>query len=247
LWSISRYGLVTVGGDLTLYLPGDPIAGYLAMPADNPPWPGVVVLHQAFGLDDDIRRISDRLAGLGYLAVAPDLLGEGGIRCVARVFADIQRGRGASVDQVLAVADWLATRSDCNGAVGAIGFCMGGGLAYLLGCSGTVRAVAPNYGQVPALDTMARSCPVVASYGKRDRVFSRQARKAERILTEFGIDHDVKLYPEAGHSFLNQAEGHELMATLTRPLLTVAYNREAAEDTWLRIESFFEKYLVVSS
>ncbi|HKY47114.1 MAG TPA: dienelactone hydrolase family protein, partial [Acidimicrobiia bacterium] len=66
------------------------------MPSETGPWAGVVVLHQAFGLDDDIRRITDRLAALGYLAVAPDLLAEGGFRCLARLFLDVQRGQGAS-------------------------------------------------------------------------------------------------------------------------------------------------------
>jgi carboxymethylenebutenolidase len=234
-----------VGGDLTLYLPGDPIPGYLAMPSEIGPWPGVVVLHQAFGLDDDIRRITDRLAGLGYLAVAPDLLAEGGFRCLARLFLDVQRGKGDSVDTVRDVVDWISGRSDCNGRVGVIGFCVGGGLAFLIGLTGTVDAVAPNYGKAPKAERLARSCPVVASYGRKDRVFTKAAEVAETGLTSARVDHDVKVYDDAGHGFMNQVEGHRLMNALTRPVMAVDYNRDAAEDAWTRIETFFGRYLSV--
>jgi len=232
-----------VGGDLTLYLPGDPIPGYLAMPSPGGPWPGVVVLHQAYGLDDDIRRMTDRLAGMGYLAVAPDLLAEGGLKCLARLFLDVQRGKGDAVDTVQDVVDWISGRSDCSGRVGVIGFCVGGGLAFLLGLTGTVDAVAPNYGKTPREEVLARSCPVVASYGRKDRVFARGATVAERGLANAHVDHDVKVYDDAGHGFMNQVEGHRMMSIFNRPLMTVAYNRAAAEDAWVRIEAFFAKYL----
>ena len=232
-----------MGGDLTLYLPGDPIPGYLAMPPQTGPWPAVVVLHQAFGLDDDIRRITDRLAGFGYLAIAPDLMAEGGLKCVARLFLDVQRGRGEAVETVQDVVDWIAARSDCNGRVGVIGFCVGGGLAFLVGASGTVDAVAPNYGKAPRAERLARSCPVVASYGRKDRVFAKAASVAERGLAAAKIDHDIKVYDDAGHGFMNQVEGHRIMKALTRPVMTVDYNRDAAEDAWARIEQFFGRHL----
>jgi carboxymethylenebutenolidase len=232
-----------VGGDLTLYVPGDPIPGYLAMPSETGPWAGVVVLHQAFGLDDDIRRITDRLAGMGYLAVAPDLIAEGRLKCLARMFLDVRRGKGESVEAAQDVVDWITARSDCNGRVGVIGFCVGGGLAFLLGTSGTVDAVAPNYGKTPKAERLARSCPVVASYGSKDRMTSADARAAEQGLAKAGIDHDVKIYKGAGHAFMNQADGHGIMRTVTRPFLAVAYHREAAEDAWARIERFFGEHL----
>jgi carboxymethylenebutenolidase len=213
------------------------------MPSQTGPRPGVVVLHQAFGLDDDIRRITDRLAGLGYLAVAPDLLAEGGLKCLARLFLDVQRGKGEAVDTVQDVVDWIAGRSDCTGRVGVIGFCVGGGLAFLLGITGTVDAVAPNYGKAPKAERLARSCPVVASYGRKDRVFAKGAAVAERGLTVANVDHDVKVYDDAGHGFMNQVEGHRIMAMLTRPVMTLDYNRDAAEDAWARIETFFGRYL----
>ncbi len=230
-----------VGGDLTLYIAGDPIPGYLAAPDGAGPFPGVVVLHQAFGLDDDIRRQTDRVASLGYLAVAPDLVADGGWRCVARLFVDVARGRGEGVERAEAVVDWLKRRADCNGQIAAVGFCLGGGFAYLLGLHGGLEATAPNYGMTPKkLDGL---CPVVASYGGKDRVFGRQGKRVERALTEAGVDHDVKVYPDAGHGFMNQIEGHGAVVALNRPLMALGYQREASEDTWARIEEFFARYL----
>jgi carboxymethylenebutenolidase len=238
--------IVTVhgmGGDLTLYVTGDPVPGYLALPEITGPWPGVLVLHEAFGLNDDIRRITDRVAKLGYLAVAPDLLAKGRIRCLARLFLDIQRGGGESVEQVGAVVDWVTERADCNGQVGVIGFCIGGSLAFLLGCDGDVAVTAPNYGKSPSIDRLAGSCPVVASYGGRDRVFVKEAAKATAGLTASGVQNDVKIYPGAGHSFMNQAGDHRMIKTLIRPILSVGFHRDAAEDAWSRIEAFFNRHL----
>lgn len=232
-----------MGGDLTIYLPGVAIPGYLAVPNGPGPWPGIVVLHQAVGLDDDIRRISDRLAGMGYLSIAPDLLAAGRVKCLALLFRDLMRGFGESIDRISTLADWLKARADCTGVVGVVGFCLGGGLAYLLGCTGSVAATAANYGKAPPERLWETSCPVVASYGGHDRVFARDAAKTERALDRLGIVHDVKLYPQAGHGFMNQTDGHRLVTNLTRPFLAFGYNKEAAEDAWKRIERFFAEHL----
>lgn len=230
-----------MGGDLTLYIVGDPIPGYLATPDGAGPFPGVVVLHQAHGLDDDIRRLTDRVASLGYLAVAPDLVAGRGWRCIAGLFRDLVRGRGEGVETAEAVIDWMTRRADCNGKVGAVGFCLGGGFAYLLGLSGKLDATAPNYGRPPK--SLGGSCPVVASYGGRDRVFRRHASSVADALRENGIPNDVKLYREAGHGFMNQNDEHPVLNALGRPLLAIGYQRDAAEDTWLRIGDFFARYL----
>jgi len=232
-----------MGGDLTMYVPGDPLPGYLAMPHQAGPWAGVVVLHEAFGLNADIRRITDRVAQMGYLAVAPDLLANGRIRCLARLFSDVQKGGGESVDRVETVVEWLTDRADCTGKVGVIGFCIGGSVAFLLGCKPGVEVSAPNYGKTPRGDRLAESCPVVASYGGHDRMFAKEAAKATAGLAAAGIDHDVRLYPEAGHSFMNQAEGHSVMRALTRPLMSAGFRRDDAEDAWFRIEAFFSRFL----
>lgn len=247
----SLIGAVAVGAgrirfrfvpDLTIELASGPLDAYLV--AQEGPSPGVVVLHEAFGLNDDIRRLTDRAASPGYVAVAPDLVEGGRIRCLARAFGDLRRGRGPLVDRAGEVVDWLAARPDVDGGrIGVIGFCLGGGFAFLLGLTGKVRAVAPNYGQAPSADALARSCPVVASYGGRDRYLRKEPTRVEAALAAAGVAHDVTVYPEAGHSFLNRPEGHRLTRALSRPYLAIGYDDAAAEDTWARIEAFFAEHL----
>jgi len=195
-------------------------AAYLAVPVASPgPWPGVVAIHEAFGLNDDIRAHADRLAALGYLALAPDLLGgKFWMRCIRNMFRQIAAGSGPAFEVLDACRGWLAERPDSTGKTGVIGFCMGGGFALLTAGSG-FEVAAVNYGQLPRdLDTvLAGACPVVASYGGRDRSLPRAAAKLEQALTNAGVVHDVKEYPTAGHAFLNDAENGPRVLTQSAP------------------------------
>ncbi len=201
-----------------------------------------MVLHEAFGLNDDIRRICDRLASSGYVAIAPELF-DRGLRCMVQATRDLSRGEGPLVDRAEEVAGWLGDRPGVE-SVGVVGFCMGGGFAFLLGVRGAVQAAAPNYGQPPKdLERLAAACPIVASYGGKDRLFARYAGRVTGALERAGVDHDVKLYPEAGHSFMNDADGHRLVKIIGRPLLGVRYRPEEADDAWARILAFFDRHL----
>jgi carboxymethylenebutenolidase len=233
-----------VGTETFLELPSATVTAHLARPDGAGPWPGIVVLHEAWGLNDDIRRICDQVAAMGYLALAPDLLARGRIRCLAEAFRTLSSGRGPTLDTLTAVVDWLAAQPDCaDRRVGAIGFCIGGGLAWLLGCTGTVRAVAPNYGASQPVDRLQTSCPVVASYGGRDVLFRREAAKARARLEAAGIEHDIKTYRDAGHSFMNRTDGQKLTKGVLRPLMHIAYDDAAATDAWRRISEFFQRHL----
>lgn len=221
------------------------LTGYLARPQGRGPWPGVVVVHEAFGADEVMRRATDRLAAAGYLAVLPDLYTEGGrMACMIATLRAMRSGRGRAIADLEAARRWLLAQPDCTDRVGVVGFCMGGGFALLLATRG-YDAVAPNYGILPA-DLEAAldgACPVVASYGGKDRSLRGAADKLERALRAAGIPHDVEEYPDAGHSFLNDAEnGPGWIRPLAR-VMGVGPEPVAAADAWARIERFFAVHL----
>ena len=215
----------------------------LAVPGGTGPFAGVIVLHEAFGLNNDIRRITARFADNGFVALAPDLYSHGNrTLCMVRLLA------GGLEDQALgdieAARVALAQRDDVDGErIGVIGFCMGGGFSLLFGARGGVKVASVNYGQVPKdKNQLAKVCPVVAGYGGKDRLFTKQAKRLEEHLTALRVDHDVKVYESVGHSFMSYDNGPAWMARLPSPM-HVGYSEPEAEDNWRRILDFFGRYL----
>jgi carboxymethylenebutenolidase len=218
------------------------LRAHLAVPPTTPgPWPGVVVVHEIFGLNDDIRQQAEKLAAAGFLACAIDLFSAGGpMRCIRSVFRSLSKGQGPAIDDIEAARAWLAAHDDCTGKVGVIGFCMGGGFALLTAARG-FDAASSNYGIVPEEDALRGACPVVGSYGARDPELRKGAEKLRTRLTAVGVEHDVKEYPDAGHSFLNRPN-HGPAAPLLR-VAGIGYHAPSAEDAWGRILRFFDQHL----
>jgi carboxymethylenebutenolidase len=236
--------------DLAKRLGGSPhLSGYLARPAGEGPWPGVVVLHEAFGIDAVMRRQADRLAAAGYLALMPDLFSEGGAkRCLIATLRTLAAGEGRAFHDIETARRWLLGRPECTGAVGAAGFCLGGGFALLAAARG-FAAVAPNYGMLPRDPdaALAGACPVVASFGGRDRGLKGAAVRLSVALERAGIVHDVKEYPDAGHAFMDdELPGPRSVRPLLRAL-GMGSDPQAAADAWRRIEAFFADHLASTS
>ena len=230
--------------NLTYTAASGELGAYLAVPRGTGPWPGVVVIMDAMGLSDDIRIQADRLAAEGYVAFAPDLYSGRGLKCVIATLQASRSGKGQAYDDIEAAVKWLAAREDCTGKIGTIGFCMGGGFALLVSPRYGIAASAPNYGEVPknAAEKLAGACPIVASYGKRDRTLPGRARHLEKALTELGVAYDVKEYPDAGHSFMNRINSGPLFSPVQR-FVGFDYHQPSAEDAWRRILDFFETHL----
>lgn len=230
---------LTQGGD------GSPnLRAYLARPEGDGPWPGVVVAHEAFGVDEQMRLHADRMARAGYLTVVPDLYSDGGmLRCVRGVMRALSAGHGRAFTDLLAGREWLRAQDDCTDRVGVIGFCLGGGFAIASAPDFDVSA--PNYGFLPQdiQAVAARSCPMVASYGAKDRQLSGAANELRAALYDARVPNDVKEYPHAGHSFLNEApNGPKPLRVVLRAMGTGPHP-ESAADAWQRIEAFFAEHL----
>ena len=228
---------------VTVSLSSENLSAYLATPEDEGPWPGVVVLHEAFGLNDDIRGIADRFAAEGYLALAPDLFSWGSTpRCLVSTFRDLLRRHGPAHDRIDGSRDWLAAHETCNGRVAVIGFCMGGGFALLAAPRPGYAAAVVNYGLVPkdAERVLAGACPIVGSYGGNDRALRGHAARLEQALKADGVDHDVKEYPGVSHSFLNHHDG---WLSATDRITGFRYGAAEADDAWARILEFFGRSL----
>jgi carboxymethylenebutenolidase len=230
--------------NITYPAPAGALPAYLATPTGQGPWPGVVVVHDGFGMTGDIKRITDRFAANGYLSVTPALFHRGNkIGCVVRTMKTLTTGEGAALDDIIAARDYLVADSRCTGKVGVVGFCMGGGFCLILAPRGVFDASAPNYGDWPKdLSALPRSCPTVASYGAKDRILHGAAAKLETLLAKGDVVRDIKEYPNVGHSFMNDWDTPESMKVIER-IVGMAYSAPEADDAWQRILAFFAEHL----
>ncbi|MGZ4580515.1 MAG: dienelactone hydrolase family protein [Nocardioidaceae bacterium] len=207
---------------------------FLAVPDGPRPCPGVVVVHEASGLNDNIRDICRRFAGEGYVALGVDLFG-GRSRavCMARMLLGGMAGNldYYGVPALKAVLAALVDHPEVDGdRVGAVGFCLGGSIVLTWACTDQrLGAIAPFYGAVPRpREAIRRLCPVVGSWPGKDFT-TKSAGILETELTAAGVPHDLKVYPGAKHSFFNDQWRN--------------YDPEAAADAWQRVLAFFDEHV----
>lgn len=210
--------------------------GYLAVP-EGGGGPGVIVIQEWWGLVDHIKHVCDRFAGVGFVALAPDLYrgktttepDEAGKEMMA-----LEMGR--AVKDMSGAVDELVRRSNGPG-VGVIGFCMGGGLALVLACDrpDAVKAVVPCYGLIPwpnaRPDYSKLDASVLVHVAERDEYFTPEAaRELEETLRSLGKDVEVVVHPRTDHAFFND----------DRPEV---YNAQEAAKLWDATVAFFHRKL----
>jgi carboxymethylenebutenolidase len=223
------------------------LRGVLAIPPGTGPFPAAIMVHEVFGIEENMRAQIERLCSAGYVVLMPDLFSRGGARrCLMATFRALTAGEGQAFDDVAAARSLLLTRADCTGKMGVIGFCMGGGFALQLANHG-FDAASVNYGMMPndLEANLAGACPIIGSYGAIDKSLKGAAATMEMALTHARIVHDIREYPHASHAFMNTGlAGPKLLRPVMSKVVGVEPSPLDAIDAWRRIEEFFAVHLV---
>lgn len=224
---------------------------YLARPRAGR-FPAVVVVMEAFGLNEQIKDVARRVAAEGYVALAPDLyyrepngvVGYDNLPEAVRLMTGLWDEK--VVTDMNAAIVYLQSRDDVRAdRVAVMGFCMGGRMAFLTACRNpTVRAAVSFYGggiasvmepsdrtpKAPLEDAESLACPVLLLFGQDDSFIPLE--EVERIrarLSELHKPAEVQVYPGAPHGFFCSERD--------------SYRAEAAGDAWRRLLEFFERRL----
>ncbi|ABA23338.1 Dienelactone hydrolase [Trichormus variabilis ATCC 29413] len=227
------------------------IAGYLAQPQAPGSYPGIVVLQEIFGVNGHIRDVTERIAKLGYVAIAPALF-----QRQAPGFEtgytpqDIEVGRGYAMQtkasellsDIQAAIDYLKTLPQVKqNGFGCIGFCFGGHVAYLAATLPDIKATASFYGAGIATRTFGGGNPTVTRtpeikgtlygfFGTEDAsIPPEQIDQIETELEKYNISHRVFRYDGADHGFFCDRRA--------------SYNPQAAAAAWEQVQQLFKTVL----
>jgi len=212
------------------------VQAHAARPSGSGPYPALIVIQEWWGLNEQIKSVADRFAGIGYLAVAPDLfhgelaqLGDGeNASLLARKY-----GATAPVE-LESLFDALKSHPECNGKIGSVGFCFGGRMSLALALTRPLDAVCTFYGggMQQLFDRMhTLSAPVLGLFGDKDQSIPvGTVEEFAKLLDQLGVEHEVIVYPNSGHAFFRDSD-------------LSAYKPEAAKDAWERVTKFFNKHL----
>jgi carboxymethylenebutenolidase len=216
---------------------GKALHGFLARPKDaKGPLPGLIVFHEWWGLNDNIRQMTKRLAGEGYAALAVDLYG-GAVADnpdKAKELMTASLGNKPALEEEVRKAyEYLETKEKAP-KIGVIGWCFGGGwsLNTALLLPDKIDATVIYYGHLETdRDKLAKlRMPIAGFFGAEDQgIPVASVREFEKTLKELGKSVEIQVYDGAGHAFANPSG--------------TAYRPEAARDAWQRTTKFLARYL----
>ena len=225
-----------ITGEDVVYHVGSDSIGYLTQPAEPGEYPGLILIHEWWGLNDQIKKEADRYAKLGYVALAVDLYdGEsattasGARQLAGRVSGNME----AAFSNLRSAVEFLkASEGVDSDHLGSVGWCFGGGWSYQMAKNDLgVQASVIYYGRFnPADDLGQMRALILGNFGEEDRSISVDSVKEfQAKLKTLNGEHEVYIYPNAGHAFANDESG--------------AYDREAAELAWERTTEFLKDQL----
>jgi carboxymethylenebutenolidase len=210
--------------------------GLLAKPAKAAgKLPGVVVIHENRGLNPYIEDVARRVAVAGFVAFAPDALFPlGGYPGSDDKGRELQAKRDPAqmTEDFIAAAKWLAKHEACDGKVGVVGFCYGGGMANTLAVRlpDVIKAAVPFYGKQPAAEDVPKiKAALLIHNAELDTRVNEGWPAYEEALKKAGVKYTQHMYPKANHGFHNDT--------------TPRYDEAAAKLAWERTIAFFNETL----
>jgi carboxymethylenebutenolidase len=223
------------GTDTEIGYEGRVAKGYMARPEGEGSHPGLIIVHEWWGLNDHIKDVARRFAAQGYVALVPDIY-EGKVTEDPEEAGRLMQGldEGRSLQVLNAAVSHLQSLEEVDGErIGVTGFCMGGSFALLLPCKNdAIKAAAPFYGDIPADDVLAGLSAPVLFIGAENNFWITEEKMngLKESLKKLNKEGEVIVYPDVGHAFFND----------TRP---DAYDSGAAEDAWKRVNQFLAEKL----
>jgi carboxymethylenebutenolidase len=236
--SVPESDTSVVGEDRTIDSATGPLDIYVVKPSGEGPFPGVVLIHENQGLVPHIRDVARRLAKSGYVVLAPDLLTPaGGVNSFSdsaeRVAALGTLDRGEMVTQLLAAFQELSTLPNVDAShLGALGFCFGGGMTWMLATrEPRLKAAVPFYGPIPPLESVPEiQAAVLAIYGALDERINAGIPQIEPAMAAAGKSFEKEVYEGAGHAFHNDTNPDR-------------YHADSAASAWSRATAFLDTHL----
>jgi carboxymethylenebutenolidase len=214
---------------------GEQINAYYSKPAGDGPFPALVVIHEWWGLNDQIKGVADRFAGQGYAALAVDLY-RGKVATKSDEAHQYMAGlpEDRAVSDLKAAFDYLQQQKEIKkNAVGSIGFCMGGGYSLQLALNEPRLAACVMFYGRPVTDVeqlKKLTAPILGIFGAEDKGIPPEAvHQFEAALKSAGKPIETHIYPGAGHGFFNET--------------AQAYNADAAKDAWAKTLAFLSQHL----
>lgn len=215
---------------------GGKIRGLLSSPADsNTKLPGIIVVHENRGLNPYIEDVGRRAALAGFISLAPDALtplgGYPGNDDDGRTLQR-QRDRDEMEEDFIAAFEYLKTHSGCNGKIGVVGFCFGGGISNMMAVRiPDLLAAVPFYGRQPSTEDVPKiKAALLLQYAGLDKRVNEGWPEYKAALKKYNKEFTAYIYPEVNHGFHNDT--------------TPRYNQEAAKLAWQRTIDFFKEKLI---
>ena len=182
---------------------------FFAKSEGSGPFPGMIVIHEIFGLNDNIRQISREFAEQGYAVLAVDLFSNRNRAvCMMQIFSGMlfRPLKNSMLDDLNSAFNFLKQTHGVDAdRIGAVGFCMGGAYALQMAITSKgMKAASVFYGANPKpLDAVALACPIMGSYPDKDFT-TKAAHELEASLVNYNVPHDIKIYENTQHSFYSQ-------------------------------------------